>query len=124
MSDIPDDVRKLAENYARRMANALLGTGAVPLVSILADAIMADRRSRDTAAEGMADHKWFDVNCQASGCQSLVLKNAAEQLMKAGNSLSFAAQTSGGTAGRDEGLVAAIDGWTQALAAYTGKGVE
>lgn len=36
-------------------------------------------------------------------------------LGKALRELSFAAQTTGGTAGRDEGLVAAIDGATQAL---------
>lgn len=33
-------------------------------------------------------------------------------LRKSGNALSLAAQTTGGTAGRDEGLVTAIDGWT------------
>jgi hypothetical protein len=39
---------------------------------------------------------------------------AYAELKKAGDALSFAAQTSGGTAGRDEGLVAAIEGWQTA----------
>ncbi len=34
-----------------------------------------------------------------------------EALREAGNKLSLAAQTSGGIAGRDAGLVAAIDAW-------------
>jgi hypothetical protein len=42
------------------------------------------------------------------------LGNARRNLIDAGNKLSFAAQTSGGTAGRDEGLVAAVEGWTKA----------
>jgi hypothetical protein len=38
------------------------------------------------------------------------------RLLKAGNALSFAAQITGGVAGRDEGLVHAIDGWARAKA--------
>jgi hypothetical protein len=45
---------------------------------------------------------------------------AAPDLLAAGNVLSFAAQTSGGTAGRDEALVAAIDAWAAAIARATG----
>lgn len=37
-----------------------------------------------------------------------------DALIKAGNKLSFAAQISGGVAGRDANLVAAIEGWTNA----------
>ena len=44
-------------------------------------------------------------------------KARVKVLEEAGNRLSFMAQTSGGTAGRDDGLMAAIDGWTAALAA-------
>lgn len=40
-----------------------------------------------------------------------------DALLEAGDALSFAAQTSGGVAGRDEGLVNAIDGWAKARAA-------
>lgn len=36
-------------------------------------------------------------------------------LVAAGNHLSYMAQTSGGTAGRDTGLIDAIDGWSNAL---------
>lgn len=43
---------------------------------------------------------------------------ATAKMLKAGDALSFAAQTSGGTAGRDGGLVEAIDGWTKARDAY------
>ena len=39
---------------------------------------------------------------------------AERELLAAGNALSFAAQTTGGTAGRDEALVSAIDAWTAA----------
>lgn len=39
-------------------------------------------------------------------------------LIRAGNALSLAAQTTGGTAGRDDDLVRAIDGWSQACSAY------
>lgn len=45
------------------------------------------------------------------------LQASVKALDEAGNRLSFMAQTSGGTAGRDDGLMAAIDGWTAALAA-------
>jgi predicted nuclease with TOPRIM domain len=45
------------------------------------------------------------------------LQREVDALRGAGDKLSFAAQTSGGTAGRDEGLVAAIDGWAAASAA-------
>lgn len=45
------------------------------------------------------------------------LQARVKALEDAGNRLSFMAQTSGGTAGRDDGLMAAIDGWTAALAA-------
>ena len=37
-----------------------------------------------------------------------------DKLLDVGNALSFAAQTTGGIAGRDESLVAAIDAWTAA----------
>lgn len=42
-------------------------------------------------------------------------------LVEAGNRLSFMAQTSGGTAGRDAGLVAAIGGWAAAIARAEGR---
>lgn len=45
------------------------------------------------------------------------LQARVKVLEEAGNRLSFMAQTSGGTAGRDDGLMAAIDGWTATLAA-------
>lgn len=41
-------------------------------------------------------------------------ETAYQELKRAGDTLSFAAQTSGGTAGRDDGLVAAIEGWKHA----------
>jgi hypothetical protein len=47
------------------------------------------------------DHKWFDSRCHFEGCRSLILEAALKRL-------SFAAQTTGGTAGRDDELVAAI----------------
>lgn len=50
MSDIPEDVRKLAQNYALRWGPVDVRN----LADLFEQAIMADRRSRDTAAEGMA----------------------------------------------------------------------
>ncbi len=47
------------------------------------------------------------------------LEARAARMEKAGDRLSVAAQTTGGTAGRDEGLVAAITGWQIARAALT-----
>jgi hypothetical protein len=41
-------------------------------------------------------------------------QDALRELVTAGNALSFAAQLTGGVAGRDEALVAAIDAWTKA----------
>ena len=41
-------------------------------------------------------------------------RDALDRLIEAGNALSFAAQISGGVAGRDEGIVIAIEGWTKA----------
>lgn len=55
------------------------------------------------------DHKWFDPVCHMGGCQSLVLRSALKRL-------SFAAQTTGGTAGPDPELQAAIAQAEQALA--------
>jgi hypothetical protein len=43
------------------------------------------------------------------------LRKSEDELREAGNKLSFAAQTSGGTAGRDEDLQTAIEAWGQAL---------
>jgi hypothetical protein len=54
------------------------------------------------------DHKWFDPNCHFGGCQSLVLIAALKRL-------SFAAQTSGGTAGPDAELQSAIEQAEEAL---------
>jgi hypothetical protein len=48
------------------------------------------------------------------------LRNKVASMRRVGNTLSFAAQTTGGTAGRDAGLVAAIDAWER-LAALTQK---
>lgn len=45
---------------------------------------------------------------------------AVAELVEAGKALSFAAQTTGGTAGRDETLVAAIDRFSAALARVGG----
>ena len=42
------------------------------------------------------------------------LDAAYRELIKAGDKLSFMAQTSGGTAGRDDDLVAAIEDWQKA----------
>lgn len=52
----------------------------------------------------------------ADDARALALATA--KMLKAGDTLSFAAQTSGGTAGRDDGLVEAIDGWSKARDAY------
>ena len=49
----------------------------------------------------------------ADALNTLVEEN--KQYRLAGNKLSLAAQTTGGTAGRDEGLQEAIAGWSQAL---------
>lgn len=41
-------------------------------------------------------------------------RDRVDALRKAGNALAVAAQTAGGTAARDDGLVAAIEAWTAA----------
>lgn len=51
------------------------------------------------------DHKWLDPVCVEDGCQSLFLAEANKLLRR----LTFAARTSGGTAGPDEGLMEACD---------------
>jgi hypothetical protein len=42
-----------------------------------------------------------------------------EQLLRAGDTLSICAQTTGGTAGPDDGLIEAIKGWERARAALS-----
>lgn len=56
----------------------------------------------------VTDHKWFDPVCHMTGCQSLKLRNALKRL-------SFLAQTTGGTAGPDAELQAAIAQAQEAL---------
>jgi hypothetical protein len=48
-------------------------------------------------------------------------KALVEALVTAGDWLAVCAQTTGGTAGRDDALVAAIDSWKAALAALEGR---
>lgn len=52
------------------------------------------------------------------------LEARCERMAGAGNKLSFAAQTSGGVAGRDEGLIAAIDGWARHRQAGVQQGLD
>ena len=49
------------------------------------------------------------------------IKALNARLRKAGDRLSFCAQTSGGSAGRDDDLVEAINGWAAARAALEEK---
>ncbi len=56
----------------------------------------------------VTDHKWLDPVCSASGCRSLVLEQALKKL-------AFLAMTSGGTAGPDTELQAAIAEATELL---------
>ena len=65
---------------------------------------------RDRGGATVTDHKWFDPVCHTTGCRSLVLAAALKRL-------SFAAQTTGGTAGPDAELVAAIEQAEHALLA-------
>jgi len=48
--------------------------------------------------------------------QTDALREAMQKLLKAGNALAFAAETTGGTAGPDLGLQAAISEWQKAKA--------
>lgn len=48
------------------------------------------------------------------------LRAERDALLAAGDRLSVCAQTTGGTAGRDDGLVAAITGWKEARQALKG----
>jgi hypothetical protein len=68
---------------------------------------------KDYAAE------WCKVavaNYEAIHDPTPVPDEAVRRLVEAGKALSFAAQITGGTAGRDDGLVAAIDCFSAALA--------
>lgn len=50
-----------------------------------------------------------------------VMEAERDRLIRAGDLLSVCAQTTGGTAGRDNGLVDAIQGWGDARAALKGE---
>jgi hypothetical protein len=50
-----------------------------------------------------------------------VMEAERDRLIRAGDLLSVCAQTTGGTAGRDNGLVDAIQGWGDARAALNGE---
>lgn len=54
--------------------------------------------------------------------RALMAGPKVRELVRAGDWLSTCAQTTGGTAGRDEDLVAAIDGWKAARAALVWPG--
>lgn len=62
----------------------------------------------------VTDHKWVDPHCHLNGCQSLVLIAALKRL-------SFAAQTTGGTAGPDHELQVAIAQAERALHSTEGE---
>ena len=56
----------------------------------------------------MADHH------KGNGDKLQTMEDEIKRLRKAGDWLAVCAQTTGGTAGRDDGLVAAVQGWVEA----------
>jgi hypothetical protein len=70
---------------------------------------------------GVADIRIIDPNDALEASANARLIAAAPELFEALRKLSFAAQTSGGTAGRDEALVAAINEADAALAKARGQ---
>jgi hypothetical protein len=82
-----------------------------------AAALLAEKERLEAERDGWRAR--CDISDASAAALVLRLRDAkarAARLEEAGNRLSFAAQTTGGTAGRDEGLCAAIDAWTAALA--------
>lgn len=74
-----------------------------------------NRQMVEKAAEGGALDGYREM-----GARIAALEAERDRLREAGDKLSFAAQTTGGVAGRDEWLVAAIEGWQRARAALEG----
>ena len=72
-------------------------------------------RLRAKVFAGPAEDQRLKLVAEEAATRISTLSSREAVLREAGNRLSFAAQISGGTAGRDEGLVAAIEGWERAL---------
>jgi hypothetical protein len=72
-----------------------------------------ERSPEAAQADANADH--------AARVLAALDTEAVKGLVEAGSWLSVCAQTTGGTAGRDNDLVAAIEGWTAALARMKGE---
>ncbi len=107
MSDLHSQIEAfLAINAKNGFTSPIPGL-AVELLEKALAALRSQPQGREVAAK-VEDHKWFDPVCHMTGCQSLVLKSALKRL-------SFAAQTSGGVAGPDPELQAAIEQAQQAL---------
>jgi hypothetical protein len=61
----------------------------------------------------------LEAEVEALRAERDALAARVEQLLRAGDTLSICAQTTGGTAGPDDGLIEAIKGWERARAALS-----
>lgn len=95
----PDELQSMLTELQRHRAAQAARTAQTD-----ADALQQERT--------VIDHKWFDPVCHETGCHSLSLTLALKRL-------SFAAQTTGSTAGPDAELQAAIEQAGQALEPWT-----
>jgi hypothetical protein len=84
------------------------GAGRFPIATITGSEIIIDQCSLEDA------NAWTPLD--PAPAQTDALREAMQKLLKAGNALAFAAETTGGTAGPDLGLQAAISEWQKAKA--------
>lgn len=59
-----------------------IGSDGVFLSTEFLCALLADIDQRESEFEQVRGHKWFDIECQANGCQSLFLKEAREEIQR------------------------------------------
>lgn len=90
------------------------------------DATFALMLARAEAAEAERVAEWnrrrkAEASRDLEKAVCATIKAERDALLAAGDRLSVCAQTTGGTAGRDDGLVAAITGWKEARQALKGQ---
>lgn len=81
-------------------------------------------KERDREFHRYVDGDIFDSQAKYYSAERERLRAEVERLLKAGDRLSFCAQTSGGTAGQDDDLIAAINEWQLARCAVATREVK
>ena len=116
MSDAPETVWACMEGP---MVGLFVSAWSGPDAPAWPRYVRADRiaalEAEVTRLTGERDRQ-YDENVHRIAEQAKV-ETERDRLIRAGDLLSVCAQTTGGTAGRDDGLVAAIEGWSEARAA-------